>query len=286
MRGSLGALIGGIEGPVTLELTLDEAGNVVDARAISGPIELRQEAVRWALDWRYDPTVQKARSLVATVSFRLPERDPQLSFPVLALASVLETTDLPPASLVLRSVQTADLDPPNPALQAKLESYIGRSFGPDGVLAEAIQSDLVAAVDATTSYKALHALIVPRADGAVLLVRRPMPMEYTTNPDNSKNGAPKRITVGGAVQSSRALEKVQPNYPALARQAKVQGTVNLTVILTEEGTVRTVEVIAGHPLLIPAAVEAVKQWRYRPTLLNGSPVEVQTTVDINFSLSE
>ena len=284
-RYSLAALIGGIEGQVTLELTLDDGGNVVDARAVSGPLELRQEAVRWALDWRYDPAVQPARSLVATVSFRLPEQDPDLSFPILGLSGLMERVDFPPASLVLRSVQSGDLDPPNPALHAKLESYIGQSFGPDGSLAEAIQGDIVAATEPTGSYRATQAWIAPRADGAVLLIRRAQ--RSTSQPaPAAKPSVPKRIRVGGGVQKKRAVRVVQPSYPALARQAKVQGTVDLSVILSEEGAVQTVDVLSGHPLLIPAAIEAVKQWRYKPTLLNGKPVEVETTVEINFALSD
>jgi TonB family protein len=295
---SMGALINGVEGEVTLELTLDDAGNVLDARAVSGPLELRQEAVRWALDWRYDTSVQKARTVIATVKFQLPERASQLTLPLLSLPMALEQTDLPVSSLVLRSVQTADLDPPNPALQAKLESYIGRNLAEPDV-AEAIHSDVVSATEAGESYKATQVYVAPQAEGAVLLVRRPAPIERAVTENTPKAGRfypeldgarppspPKRIRVGGAVQTSRIVRQVQPSYPALARQARIQGTVKLNVLLTNEGAVQTVEVLSGHPLLIPAAIDAVKQWRYRPTLLNGNPVEVETEVDVNFSLSE
>ena len=289
-RYSYGALISRVEGDVTLELTLDEGGNVVDARAVSGPVELRQEAVRWALDWRYDPSVQSARNVVATVSFRLPSEDPHVTFPLLALPGLLDSADFPPASLVLRSVQSADLDPPNPALQARLESYIGRSLA-DASLAEAIHSDIVNATEAGASYYATRAYVAPRADGAVLLVRRPSPVERAPT-DRLPRVVPtepppisKRIRVGGAVQKERLIKQVQPEYPALARQAGIQGSVELSVILTHEGAVQAVEVLSGHPLLIPAAIEAVKQWRYRPTLLNGVPVEVETQVSINFSIA-
>ena len=73
-------------------------------------------------------------------------------------------------------------------------------------------------------------------------------------------------------------------YPPLARQARIQGTVKLTAIISKTGSIEKLEVLQGHPLLIPAALTAVNQWRYRPTLLNGTPVEVVTQVDVNFTL--
>ena len=96
---------------------------------------------------------------------------------------------------------------------------------------------------------------------------------------------PKRITVGGAVQKARILRQVQPQYPPLARQARIQGTVKLTAVIDKDGSIQQLEVINGHPLLIPAAMQAVKQWRYKPTLLNGQAVEVVTQIDVNFTLS-
>jgi len=97
--------------------------------------------------------------------------------------------------------------------------------------------------------------------------------------------APKRIRVGGAVQKARLLRRVQPQYPALARQARIQGTVQLTAEIAKDGSIQKLEVMSGHPLLVPAALQAVKQWRYKPTLLNGQAVEVVTQIDVNFTLS-
>ena len=96
---------------------------------------------------------------------------------------------------------------------------------------------------------------------------------------------PKRIRVGGSVQRANLIRQVRPVYPPLARQARIQGTVKLTAIIAKDGSIQKLEVMRGHPLLIPAALSAVKQWRYKPTLLNGQPVEVVTQVDVNFTLS-
>ena len=76
-----------------------------------------------------------------------------------------------------------------------------------------------------------------------------------------------------------------PAYPPLAKKAGIQGTVTLHTSIGKDGRVVDVQAISGHPLLIPAAVDAVKQWEYKPTLLNGNPVEVLTQVDVNFTLA-
>jgi protein TonB len=79
---------------------------------------------------------------------------------------------------------------------------------------------------------------------------------------------------------------VTPAYPSLAKTARIQGHVLLAVIIGTNGSVQEVKLVSGHPLLAAAAMDAVKQWTYKPLLLNGQPVEVETTVDVNFTLME
>jgi periplasmic protein TonB len=100
-----------------------------------------------------------------------------------------------------------------------------------------------------------------------------------------KVATPQRIRVSSGVQSGLLVRKVQPNYPPLARQARIQGTVILQAQISKEGNIENLTLISGHPMLAPAAIEAVKQWKYRPYLLNGEPVEVETSVQVNFTLS-
>src|SRR6202166_3867305 len=95
-----------------------------------------------------------------------------------------------------------------------------------------------------------------------------------------------RIRQGGSVQAALLVNKVQPVYPPLARQTRISGTVRLHALISKSGTVESLEVISGHPLLVRAAMDAVQQWRYKPTLLNGEPVEVDTTIDVIFSLNQ
>ncbi len=80
------------------------------------------------------------------------------------------------------------------------------------------------------------------------------------------------------------LKQTRPIYPPLARQARIQGSVVLHAIIDKDGRVAQLEVISGHPLLVQAALDAVKQWRYKPTLLNGDPVEVDTTITVTFTM--
>jgi protein TonB len=101
-----------------------------------------------------------------------------------------------------------------------------------------------------------------------------------------KAAAPTRIKIGGAVQQARLVRQPHPIYPPLAKQARISGVVRLSAIISKDGTIQKLEVISGHPLLVPAALEAVKQWVYQPTLLNGEPVEVITQIDVNFTLSQ
>src|ERR1700756_1008499 len=97
---------------------------------------------------------------------------------------------------------------------------------------------------------------------------------------------PKRVTVGGNVQAARLVNRVQPLYPPLARQTRISGTVKLHAIIGKNGAVEQLQVVSGHPLLVQSALDAVRQWRYQPTLLNGDPVEVDTEIDVIFSLAQ
>ena len=81
------------------------------------------------------------------------------------------------------------------------------------------------------------------------------------------------------------IHRVQPDYPLLARQVRVQGQVVLRAMISREGAIENLQVLSGHPMLVQAAVDAVRQWRYRPYVLNGEPVEVETQVTVNFVLS-
>ena len=96
---------------------------------------------------------------------------------------------------------------------------------------------------------------------------------------------PDPVRIGGQVMMAKLVHQVTPVYPPLARQTRVAGTVQLQAVIGRDGRIQDLQVRSGHPLLIAAAVEAVRQWVYQPTTLNGNPVEVLTTINVTFTLS-
>jgi protein TonB len=104
-------------------------------------------------------------------------------------------------------------------------------------------------------------------------------------PQTTKPAPPRRIRVGSVI-AARIVYQPKPEYPELARMTRVEGAVEFEAIIGKDGTIEQLKVLKGHPLLVKAALEAVRQWRYQPTLLNGEPVEVVTEITVNFKLAE
>jgi protein TonB len=96
---------------------------------------------------------------------------------------------------------------------------------------------------------------------------------------------PQRVRVSQGVSQGLLIRKVQPAYPPLARSARIQGTVVLQALIGKDGSIQNLRVVSGHPMLTNSALEAVRQWKYKPYYLNGEPVEVETTINVNFTLS-
>lgn len=94
-----------------------------------------------------------------------------------------------------------------------------------------------------------------------------------------------RLAIGGQVLAAQILNRVQPIYPPLARQARIDGVVQLHGVISREGRIVSLRVISGHPLLTKAALDAVSQWTYKPTYLNGQPIEVEAPIEVRFVLS-
>jgi len=108
-----------------------------------------------------------------------------------------------------------------------------------------------------------------------------LPAAPTPAPERAQ---PQRVQIGGTIQAAQLISGVQPIYPVLAQQTRTQGAVVLHAIIDKDGHVSALQVISGHPLLVKAAIDAVAQWRYQPTLLNGQAVEVETTITVTFVL--
>lgn len=93
------------------------------------------------------------------------------------------------------------------------------------------------------------------------------------------------MRISGGVMQGQIITRVQPTYPAIARSARLSGTVVLSAKISKTGAIEDLSVISGPAMLQGAAIDAVKQWRYKPYLLNGDPTEVSTTVTVNFNLN-
>jgi TonB family protein len=113
----------------------------------------------------------------------------------------------------------------------------------------------------------------------------PPPPPPPPAPRANRQQAPQRIQIGSNIQRANLIRKVDPVYPSLAQQARIQGVVRFTAIIGKDGSVQSLTLVSGHPLLIESARQAVMQWVYKPTLLNGEPVEVVSTIDVDFALA-
>src|SRR5882757_4791487 len=113
--------------------------------------------------------------------------------------------------------------------------------------------------------------------GELAVIRPPAPPVAKTEP--APPAVPVRISAGA--QAAKLLFGPKPAYPQLARAARVQGTVRIQAVISREGTIKNLHVVSGPPLLVAAAIAAVQQWRYQPTLLSSEPVEVATDIDVN-----
>jgi protein TonB len=96
--------------------------------------------------------------------------------------------------------------------------------------------------------------------------------------------APKKVSISGGVAAGNLLQQTRPVYPPIAKAARVQGTVVLQATISKTGTITGLRVVSGPAMLQGSALDAVRTWRYRPYLLSGEPVEVETTVNVIFSL--
>jgi protein TonB len=102
---------------------------------------------------------------------------------------------------------------------------------------------------------------------------------------NPPSVPPRQVTVGGRVRMARLIHRVEPLYPPLARQMHVSGVVDVFCIIGTDGRIREMKLLSGNPLLAPSVLEAVRQWIYEPTLLNGEPVELVSTISVTFRLN-
>jgi TonB family protein len=290
------ALTNKVSGVVVAQVKLDDNGNVADASILSGPDELRKAVLQSLLSWHFTQDAAGGTRQVA-VKFSVPEQ-PQ---PPAAIAEPQRVTiDAPrlappadinrdraqavapllanPAGRAIRSITVEGLGIPADEVLGKLPLHVNDEWTADGM---AKLTDALHQIDehlmASLSYVPPSgvAIRITAAPGEVIRFRS----ESTTPPP-----VPGAVNVGGRVQQAKLITQVPPVYPDLAKQARIQGIVQLQVVISPTGHIQSANVLTGHPLLRQAALDSVIQWVYQPTLLNGQPVSVSTTVDVSFSL--
>ena len=212
---------------------------------------------------------------------------------VLILIPLIYTQALPARALptVLTAPPPPAPPPPPPPVQAMARRMPPRIF--DGFLhAPARIPDRVAPIIDTELPQVQNVFVVaavpggtPRSTFSVVAVAPAPPAAPPVVRDVPKKPI-QRVTVGGQVIAASLIKRVVPQYPPLARQARVQGTVQFTAIIGRDGMIQNLQLISGHPLLVPAARDAIRQWVYKPTILNTEPVEVITQIEFTFTLNQ
>ncbi len=285
-------------GTVIVESAVNAKGEVTDARVLSGPDELRNAALSSVLNWHFSTTGGTVQSVIRFEHAANPPVAP-------APAAVRANPPAPSASMYLKSIYFVGLsDELADKVRASLPVHIGDALGTDQL---AQVQAAIKEVDEHLMYGIRNSppdvmlTIMLRPDGirggitggiasgisegvgttGPALAYRDLPGEPA-----APFTMPQRIRVGGNVQAANLVKKVTPMYPPLAKQARVSGVVRFTAIIGKDGVIESLQLMDGHPLLVEAARDAVQQWQYKPTLLNGNPVEIITVIDVNFTLSE
>lgn len=273
-------------GVVVLDASLDAKGEVVDAHVVSGPDALRRDALANVLQWHYQ-SPGSPTSVQISIQYGLQAIVAQPSIP---------PPPLPPpppigASQTFPVVKDIVFVGVDPAVQDQIRNALpihpGDTINPQAYVAA------VNALQRIDEHLMLAPINIRKADGSTSQANLQIRVRPDTNPSLpppppavSTDGKPLPLRVGGNVQSANLVTKVTPVYPAEAKQAHIQGTVRFNATIGTDGKMKDLTAVEGDPLLAEAAMKAVWQWVYRPTLLNGQPVEVQTQIDVNFTLAE
>jgi TonB family protein len=287
-----------VTGTVTLQATLDTRGEVSDARVVSGPDELRRDTLTSVLQWHYQPGPAQA---LITIRFAGGPQSPVVLVPG-DRTSV--TVQIPSGGGGRGPVAPA---PTSLAQTGTIKSivFVGVSTEAEQELRQQLQihegdvmsqSDLLKhgrVVQPFDSHLAFNVTATGAAQGATefhvqVIVRPERPLAQAVTLAQAPADAPPSGAqrVSSSVQSQKLISRVTPIYPPVAKSARIQGTVTMQATIGTDGTVQNLQLVsAGSPLLTQSAMDAVRQWVYQPTLLNGSPVTVVTTIDVNFSLT-
>ena len=281
-------------GTVVTDVSVDSKGEVIDARVVSGPDEFRKPVVQSVLTWHFSlDSPSDPRNFQVAVRFDGGQAPPP--------SPGGEGTLVPPSAAdTPRTIDSINMASLPQALQDKVTQagilHVGDvltrdTFKTTEASLRSIDDHLrlTGVLTGDKVHVMLHldnGTLRPRKGVAPVPPKAPAATPMASLATPASTGAPQSIRVGGNVQQANLIYQVRPVYPPDAKAARIQGTVKLNVTIAPDGTVKDIQVASGQPLLVAAALPAVKEWVYKPTLLNGNPVEVITTVDVNFTLSQ
>ena len=291
-------------GTVVIAVSMGSKGDVIDARVLSGPEELRKSALASVLNWHYEAGSSPVQ---VTVKFGEASALAEASAPPTRNAPVVSRPPTPPIS----SSPPVGLHAGRSDSAAETYPAVIKEISVNGLSADAEQQlrtrlqfregSSVRLEDVSSIYKMVDDFdrhlktTVQIAGKDEIILRISLPSESPEPSGVSESlavaalppPAPgvQRLRVGGNVQAANLVNKVTPKYPLEAKQARIQGTVRFAALIGTDGAIQELRLVSGVPVLADAATEAVKQWVYRPTLVNGNPVEVLTLIDINFTLA-
>ena len=260
-----------LSGSVIVNVSVDDKGEVIGAQPVSGPDEFRKAVLQSVANWHFalDPG-NSARSFQIAVRF---------DSPAVALGTHGKSAGSHVADDTPRTVDRVDLSD----LPAAVRDKLPQSELPQSGAAVSLKDILALNTSLQNVDSHLRVNGVVHGESVTIIVRLAKP--GTTVMPVSRIAEANAVQVGGSLQSSKLISQVQPAYPPVAKQARIQGTVRMSALIGADGHVQNLQVVSGHPLLVPATLEAVRQWVYSPTLVNGQPVAVSTMIDVNFTLS-
>jgi len=293
-----------IQGTVVLRLIISKTGDVAHLQLISGHPMLAPAVIEAVKQWKYQPYQVDGKPVDVATSVRLnfaltgksmvegvvgdtPGGVPLL--PLVSNGSVVRRSE--PVMRALRNQKIDPLYPPQ-AIDARIEgtvvldAHINKDGEVEAVTLISGHPILApAAIEAVKQWKYQPYLL----NGAPVEVETTVSVDFSLSRENPPDGTvsdtvSQRVRVASGIESGLLVRKVAPSYPVEAREQGIQGTVLLNAIIDEEGNISDLELISGDPTLAQAAIDAVKQWKYRPYLLNGNPVQVETHIQVNFTL--
>lgn len=312
-----------IQGTVMLKVIIDRAGNVLNTQLVSGHPMLAPAAVEAVKQWKYVPFELNGETVEietdVQVNFKLandPAKGTVGDAPGGVIGGVFGGVIAGSraalgvervSEAVLRPLRLQKVDPiyPEVAVQQRiqgsviLELQIDPSGNVENVWLISGHPTLApAAIEAVKQWK----YIAYMKDGKAIAVASVVRLQFSLRENGGAGGViepealqdesapprigvPRRIRVSSGVSQGLVQKKVAPEYPPEAREGHIEGVVLLRTVIDKEGNVSSVELISGHPALAPAAIEAVRQWKYRPYLLNGEAIEVETQIQVSFVLT-